>query len=149
LLSLTPAADFAVVGILVALFILYAFWQGTGLLITIALSLPIAGFLFLIFPYKTQLEMLTPWAPLLLFIGLVVAALWVLQKTIGTASGSSRALHIVTTAITLTLLLITFSYHIVPIENIYNFGSTFDSLFAPATNFFWVVALAILALFVV
>lgn len=148
-LNISSTADVAILGILIALFIIYAVWQSTGLLLSLALSLPIAGFLFTAFPYHSELTSIAPWSPLVLFALLVLLTLWIFQRTVGIASGSGRPIHIVTTAIALAVLLISFSYHVVPLEGIYDFGSTFDSFFGSTTYFFWIVALAMLALFVV
>lgn len=148
-IQLGTAADIVVFGTLVGLFVVYAVWQHTGLLLSLALSLPIAGFLFLLFPYRLALDAFSPWAPLGLFALFVLCTLWVFQRTVGIASGSGRPLHIVTTALALAVLLIAFSYHVVPLNGLYDFGSTFDSFFGSTTGFFWIVTLAMLALFVV
>lgn len=148
------ASDFALAASLIAVFVLYGAFRSTGMLLSIALSMPIAGFLFVIFPYHTEIVSFMPaafelWVPILLFGLFLLLTLWILQRTVGIASGSEHALHIVTTALALTAIIIAFLYHIVPLEEIHDFGSTFDMLFASTTNFFWIVILALLALFVV
>lgn len=152
-LTSSSITDVAILGVLIALFIIYAAWQSTGMLLSIAIALPIAGMLYLFFPYLAEVQQLLPlpdtWTQLIVFGIFLLAALWILQRTIGLASGSGRPLHIVTTAIALSVLLISFSYHVVPIEQLYDFGATFDGIFASTSHFFWILALALLALFVV
>lgn len=147
------ASDFALAASLIAVFILYGAFRSTGMLLSIALSMPIAGFLFVIFPYHSEIASLIPvlgaWSSLLLFGLFVLLTLWILQRTVGIASGSEHTVHIVTTAFALTAIIIAFLYHIVPLEEIHDFGLTFNMLFASTTNFFWIVILALLALFVV
>jgi len=154
ILSSSGMTDIAILGVLIALFIIYAVWRNTGLLLSVSIALPIAGFVYQIFPYHENVASflptaLAPWASLVLFCLFLLFALWILQRTIGAAFGSGRPLHIVTTSVALAVLLISFSYHVVPIENIYDFGSSFDSFFGSINTFFWVVSLALLALFVV
>jgi hypothetical protein len=150
MLSLAMAPDLAVVTVLLAVLIIYGVIQGTGVLLSVALALPIAGFLYQVFPYQLELASLSPWSPPVLFILLVLFTIWILQRTIGLASGSNRPIHIVITAVALTALLISFSYHVVLLpEGLYDFGNTFDAFFGSTTNFFWIVALALLTLFVV
>lgn len=153
-LSLAMASDVAVVILMIAIFILYAVIRGTGLLHLIALSLPIAGFLYSVFPYKDAVlsfvpEYLDPWGLVLVFVVFVLFALWSLYRIIGPANGGKGALQVVVTAVVLTLMIIFFSYHVISLENLYNFGESFDSFFSSTTNFFWALALALLALFVV
>jgi len=154
ILSLAGATDTAILGVLVAIFIIYAVWKSTGLLISIVISLPIAGFIYKIFPYHSEVanffsSSLAPWTALVLFILLTLITLWILQRTIGPASGNGRPIHIVTVAVALAVILISFSYHVVPIDGLYDFGGTFDTFFGSPTSFFWVLTLALLALFVV
>lgn len=152
-LTSSALTDVAILGVLIALFILYAAWQSTGILLSIAIALPIAGFLYSLFPYVPEVQGFLPvpdtWANIFVFAIFLIASLWVLQRTIGFASGNGRPLHIVTTALALSALLIAFSYHIVPIDQLYNFGATFDAVFDSPSHFFWIVTLALLALFVV
>ena len=154
LLSLGNVTDITILGVLVATFIIYAVWRNTGPLLSTAPALPIAGFVHQIFPYHNEVASFFPnafvqWVPLVIFSLFLLLTLWILQRTIGSAFGSERPLHIVTTSVALAVLLISFSYQVVPLENIYDFGSTFDGFFGSPIIFFWIVALALLALFVV
>jgi len=153
-LSMAIAPDLAIFLLLAAILIIYAVVQGTGLLISVAIALPISAFLYSFFPYHAEMTtalpaMLQPWAAIILFIVFTLFILWVLQRTIGLANGSDRPIHIVATAIALTLLIVAFTYHVIPIEGIYDFGSAFDDFFESSATFFWIVALVLLAFFVV
>lgn len=153
-LSLAMASDVAVIILMIAIFILYAVIRGTGLLHLLALSLPIAGFLYLVFPFKDTVislfpEYLSSWGLLLIFLVFVLFALWALYRIIGPANGGKRAFQVVVTAVVLTLMIVFFSYHVVSLENLYNFGESFDAFFSSSTNFFWALTLALVALFVV
>ena len=144
--------DITIVAVIMTICVVYALWRDTGLLVSTALALPIAGFMYALFPYTESITALLPLgttgASLLLFTLFVLLTLWIFQRTTGIASGSERPLHIVITATSLTTLLIGFAYHVVPIETLHDFGPTFDSLFASATHFFWIAAVALLALFI-
>ena len=149
LLSSSTAPDLAIAILLLAPLVIYAAVQGAGLLVVIIHALLISGFLFLIFPYQQEIAAFSPWAPFVLFIALVVLSGLVLYRSVGPGSASHKPLHIAIAASALTLLLISFSYHVVPIEQFYDFGASFDQFFGSVHNFFWITALAILALFVV
>lgn len=154
LVSFGAATDITITATLVAVCVVYSLWKNTGPLLSIALSLPIAGFFFTLFPYREEMLILishsaAPWLSLVLFLLFLVLALWILQRIVGTPIGKDNTFHIITTSIALTILLIAFWYHIDSLEKIYDFGSPFDSLFGSSTNFFWITILAILALFVV
>lgn len=144
--------DITIIAVIMTLLVVYAIWQGTGLLVSLGLSLPIAGFIYSYFPYHSGLQEMLPLPPEsvgpLFFVFLTLMALWIIQRTTGMASGSERSLNIVITAAALTTLVVAFSYHVFPGSSIYDFGPAFDSFFGSAKNFFWIVALALLALFI-
>ena len=152
LLSFAGATDLAIAGVLIALLIFYSWWRGTGSLVLTAIAMPLAGFFFTLFPYHSELNSISPLGTLtdpLFFIFLLVLGVWVIRRTIGAGFGGTRPMHVIFTSFALTLLLITFSYHVVPIESVYDFGPLFDSIFGPEVHSFWISAIAMLALFVV
>ena len=151
-LSSVAASDLAVIGIMIALFALYSWWQDTGVVILIAISMPIAGFFFNYFPYHdafAELTHLGSFSQILFFIVLLALSAWIVRRTVGIGIGGTRPIHVITTSLALAILIVSFSYHIIPIDGIYEFGPFFDSIFGSVTNFFWITALALLALFVV
>ncbi|PCI28308.1 hypothetical protein COB52_03855 [Candidatus Kaiserbacteria bacterium] len=144
LLSSQMAPDLAIALLMVSVFVIYGVVYGTGKLKSLLIALPISGFVFSAFPYTESIS--SDWAPLGVFLIILFIAMWVLGKTLGSASGNGRLIHIFATAISLTALLIFFAHHVVPIN--YAFGNSFDIIFASTTNFFWIIAIAIVAVFV-
>jgi hypothetical protein len=154
LLSTAVVADAAVVAVLFAIFILYAVWQDMGALIVTAIALPVAAFLFGAFPYTESIaewfpESLRDFTPLALFIVFLLLCVWIVRRTVGTGVGGKRALHVLAVSAALTAMVIAFTYHVVSVAPIYDFSPMFDSIFGSTTYFFWIIALALLALFVV
>ncbi len=153
LLASSIAPDLAVLILLASVFIVYGIMEGSGILVSTIFAVPVASLLYLIFPYHSAMLSLAPgsfaaWASVILFALFVWFSLWVQHRTVGIASGSGRPFYIVFGSSLLALLFISVTYHVVPIDGIYSFGSTFDSLFESTTSFFWILVLALLALFV-
>ena len=153
LLTIVSNADFAIAGLMLATCILYAAWRGTDLLLSIIISLLLAGFVYQSFPYHSVIasffpSAFTPIVSIGLFIALVFIMLSILRRAIGVANGNNRPIHIFIISVVLTALLISFSYHIVPIAPLYDFGDIFDTLFESGASFFWIIAFALLSLFV-
>lgn len=154
LLNSAFTTDVAVIVILIAIFVIYAVFRSTGLLISILLSLPIAGFLYNIFPYYTTVQSLLPkafepWVPFVILFLFIVPLMLVLHRSVGPVHGSRRPIHITITAVALTVVVISFSYHVIPIDSLYDFGATFDGFFESSQSLFWFVSVALLALLVV
>jgi len=153
LLTVVSNADFAITGVLLATCILYAAWRGTDLLLSIIISLLLAGFVYQAFPYHSEIaalfsSTLAPLVSLVLFFFIVLIMLSILRRAIGVANGNGRPIHILIISIVVTTLLISFSYHVVPIDQLYDFGDMFDTLFESGASFFWIVAFALLSLFI-
>ncbi|GEM_PF-3762271 len=144
LLSSKMAPDLAIALLMASVFVIYGVVYGTGKLKSLFIALPISGFVFSAFPYTDYIP--SDWAPLGVFLTILFITMWILGKTLGSASGNGRLIHIFATAISLTALLIFFAYHVVPVS--YVFGNSFDIIFASTTNFFWFIAVAIVAVFV-
>ncbi len=153
LLNSAFATDVAIIVLLITIFTIYAALRGTGLLISLLISLPIAGFLYNIFPYNDQVQSLLPatfepWTPFVTLFLFLILLMLILRRSVGSMHGSRRPIHIAITAVALTVLGISFSYHVVPIEHLYDFGATFDGFFESPSSFFWVMTLSLMALFV-
>ena len=146
--------DIALVGILVALCILYAVWRDTDALLTLLLALPTAAFIYTIFPYHELLLGLAPGVPeyvllLSLFVGFLLMVLWVFVRTFGSAHGGEGAMHIMSVSLILVLLLVTLSYHLTPAIDIYTFSASFDAFFEPEASLFWIlITILVMILFV-
>ena len=151
LIGAAASTDWAIVIALLVASAGYSYWKGTGFIISLILAMPIAGFLYTVFPYHEALaNFVSPtFEPIVLFFALLLAVLFIMHRTTGFAVGSDKPLHIAGASVILTIMLIGFSYHIVPIEQFYNFGPSFDAFFGSVANFFWVTTIAIFALFVV
>tara|TARA_B100000745_G_scaffold292473_1_gene233349 strand:+ start:8013 stop:8486 length:474 start_codon:yes stop_codon:yes gene_type:complete len=153
LLSSSIAPDLAILILLTSVFIIYGIMEGSGILVSTIIAAPIAGLLYLIFPYHAELLAVMPsglaaWVPLLLFGIFIWFTLWIQHRTVGIARGSGRPFYVVVVSTLLALLLISFTYHIVPIDSLYSFSSTFDTLFESTTSLFWILIIALFALFV-
>ena len=137
--------DLAVVGTLLAIFILYSLWQGTERLLSLLLALPVAGFLYIIFPYQSWVTSFVPAEVVFLIFTLVI--LWIVKSAVGGFRGGNTPVHILGVSVVLTLLLIVFSYNIIPIEEFYDFKEPFDTFFESTKTLFWITVLALGVLF--
>ncbi len=150
---LTNASDLAIVGMLCAVLILVAVTRGgTGLLVLGGIALVLGGFITSIFPYTdtlaTTLGIPAVWGGMLVLLLATLGSVLLLRNTVGYGLGSSSPRAIIGTAVALTALVIAFSYHIVPLDVVYNFGAPFDAVFAPAAHFFWIVIAALVLFFI-
>lgn len=145
----TISAD--VFGILGAILLLVALGASNGkdFLIALFLSLYPAALVTLFFPYYGTLlggegAALADFEPLLLFFLTLCICVYILKNYVNTAYQSHtfwRFLELITLSITTVGLLIALLYHIVGVDNLYNFSIIIDSLFAsPLALWLWFLA---------
>ena len=144
-----PITDIAIVAVLFGAAFGYSVWRGTGLLTTALFALPIAALVFTFFPYDAYsiplISATGTFAEITLFILLFALFMGVLHRATGGIRTGNRTLHSATIAVLFTFVLLSFSYHIVPIQTFYEFGPLIENVFASANNLFWILILALLA----
>lgn len=127
-------------------------------MMSVIISLYLAYALFIVFPYADRLseiineEILSPlMAGSIVFFVLFIIIYLIASRIICaefTTRGARRWLEAgILSAVTTTLLL-AFSYHILPIEEIYDFGEQIDILFASEQYFFWWLVVPFLGIFI-
>jgi len=147
--------DFFILLAIFLFFILYAFYFGKERIITFILSLYVAAFLFPIFPYIESVLIFTdsPLQVVLSKVSIFVAFALVANIIIGrfTFSEFSRNtfygwFETFLLSFSATALLLVFSYHILPITEVYDFNPYLDIIFEPAKYLFWWLALPFIGL---
>lgn len=149
---------------LIVIFILFGFFLGIGFqygkkhIIALILSLYISSFIYLFFPYTDRIIQLETSGFVLAIIitGISFVAFIVLYITLNRvvnisfpSSSSKRWLEASIVSIFSTTLILALSYHIFPIENIYDFSAPIDSFFESDEYFFWWLVVPLIALFFV
>lgn len=147
---LNSAGGMAIVGIMLAASILYALWRGTALLAVLTVALPIAAFLYTVFPYDGIIRaVFGSWTPLAAFLGLLALATWVVTQTLGSGFGGSRPMHILAVSVALTLSIVVIAHQILGLGELFGFNASLESFFSAPASLFWIIALGLVALFLV
>jgi len=147
--------------LLIAFFIVftaYTFYFGKGRAATFIISLYVSTFLYLFFPYFEKLKGLvetesgTIGIELSLFIAFLIITNIIIGRLIGGVFSVSTLyswFEGILLSISGTVLVLIFSYHIIPITQIYDFSPYLDALFEPAEYlFFWLSAPLLALIFV-
>jgi hypothetical protein len=138
--------DAAVILSVVILFGWIALHYGKSRSIAVILALYIALLGYLNFPYseqffafgETALHTLAIQAGL--FIGMAIIAFVSIINVVVSESASGvvgKWIETLLLSLSTAALLIAFSYHVLPISEIYDFGSPIDQLFEVSSLFFW------------
>ncbi len=140
------SVDMLVVGVLVVLLLAFGIHYGRNAAITLIVALYIALALYANFPYTDRLVLLKNsahgvlYSHLVIFFLLMALGYAMLSRVLlpdFSARTPGRILDSIILALTTAGLLVAFSYHIFPLDSIYNFGPAIDRLFASTTLFFW------------
>jgi hypothetical protein len=137
-------------------FLLYAMAKGKYSLINVIFALYLALLISIEFPYYDKIGSGGAeggaMAKILLFIAIVVAGVMLFRRHIP-GDDYEPAFHgfgkKVLLASMATILVMTFSFHALPVTDIITPGSPIQSLFAPEQHFFWWLTLPLIALFFV
>ncbi len=154
LLSNILSTDVAVLVAMVCVLVAYGAVFGTALVLRVIVALPIAAFLYGVFPYThtlvEQFATLPEWlVPFVLFALLVAVGVWALTRIVGDGYGNKRPVHILVVALVCTMLLLAIAHALLPIESLYTFGDQLHAFFASPATLFWGTAIGLLALFAI
>ena len=141
--------DFIVIAI--TLFILFVFSMhfGKGAIITLIFSLYIGLLTYLHFPYIEQFlffnetETQLFFSNAIIFIAFVIISYIILGRVVYSDFSEKTHEQLLEAGLlsaAATLLLLAFSYQVLPITTLYNFGEPVDALFESSTFFFlWLI----------
>lgn len=134
-------------------FFIYALWRGRYALVNLILGLYFALLISLYFPYYQTLKDNfgdSPIIPIILFILFTILGVRLFRRHIPgddyerTFQSFAQKILLTTAA---TVLVMAYSFHILPLTDIVHTSSFFQQLFAPAEYFFWWLILPIIILF--
>lgn len=138
------SADFLILAIIFLAIFFYGFFRGKEKIVSLILSFYISAFLYIYSGFlnsiilfkQNQSQMVL--SKIVIF--LIVAAIlhFLLNRFVrGLYSGSRfrNILENILLSLSATCLLISFSYHIIPIQKFYNFSTAVDQIFASSFSF--------------
>lgn len=135
----------------------FATHYGKRTMITLMLSLYAAFVLFTVFPYEEYVRSIVGesfnslalsfgiFFVFFIFFSLVIHRIICAEYT---SSGVRRWFEAAVLSAVTTTFLLALSYHIFPIEEIYNFGAPIDALFASEELFFWWLIVPFFGMFI-
>lgn len=138
------SADFLILAIIFLAIFFYGFFRGKEKIISLILSLYISAFLYIYSGFlnsiilfkQNQSQMVL--SKIVVFLAVAVLIHFLLNRFVrGLYSGSRfrNILENVLLSLSATGLLISFSYHIIPIQKFYNFSPAIDQIFASSLSF--------------
>lgn len=140
---------------------LILFWfathYGKRTMITLMVSLYTTYALFAVFPYEDYVQSIAgeSFHPLVLSLGVFLVLFAVLSLVMHrvvcaeyTSSGVRRWFEAAVLSTATTAFLLALSYHVFPIEEIYDFGAPIDALFAGGELFFWWLIVPFFGIFI-
>ena len=135
----------------------FAVVYGKRRIMTFIMSLYLTYGLFIVFPYANKLTGFVSeetFSPLTLGVSVFSVLFFVIYIILNdiicaefTTEGVRRWVEAGTLSAVATALIFAFSYHVLPIEEIYNFGDQIDVLFSSEQSFFWWLAVPLLGIF--
>ncbi|MCH7529864.1 hypothetical protein IIB50_01980 [Patescibacteria group bacterium] len=151
-----PTDMMIIIGVTLVLF-WFATHFGKRSMIAVMLSLYAAYALFAVFPYEDYITSLIVEEihPLLLSVGVFLVLFIVFSLVIHrvvcaeyTSSGIRRWFEAAILSTVTTAFLLALSYHVFPIEELYDFGAPIDALFATEELFFWWLIVPFFGIFI-
>jgi len=145
------AADFLVIGLLMAFFFFFTRFVGRGQLVALFISLYTGYALYSVFPFFWYISAAPALTVLVLDIIIFIAfsgiAYSILRRIVVSDFLSVGTIGILVLSFFGTGFLIALSYHTFPVRSVYTFTPAIDALFAAKTYFFWWFIAPILGLF--
>ncbi len=132
--------DVLVIGLLLIAFVIYGFMRGVKALSELALAIPIAAFVYTIFPYKLG------WGEPALFAIITVVSAWVLNRDTSGLSDNREIFKILLASSGATALVVVISAGIIDFSTLYTFGPKVTSILASATYKFYITAVSLVAI---
>ncbi len=132
--------DYIVIGMVFVLLALYGFVRGTKALSELAISLPIAAFVYSIFPYDLG------WGEPAMFAIITIAIIWVVARYTSGLDDNKDFRKIAFAALGATLMLLVISFGTVDFTSLYNFGAKVSDTLAIATYKFYIIVAALIAI---
>ena len=129
--------DVLVIGLLLIAFVIYGFMRGVKALSELALAIPIAAFVYTIFPYELG------WGEPALFAIITIASAWVLNRDTSGLSDSKEFFKIMLAASGATALIVVVSAGMVDLSALYTFGPKVTAILASAKYKFYITAAAL------
>lgn len=144
-----------IIGVTLVLF-WFATHFGKRSMIAVMLSLYVSYALFAVFPYEDYIASLIveEIPPLLLsggvFLVLFIVFSLVIHRVVCAeyTSGIRRWFEAAILSTVTTVFLLALSYHVFPIEELYDFGAPIDALFATEELFFWWLIVPFFGIFI-
>jgi hypothetical protein len=146
--------DAIILIVLFVIFLGYGFRYGTHRLIALVLSLYISIPIFTAFPYLDKINFLTEfYVQTALFLVTLILLSVIVGRIIGDEYPDVGLNSFVINGLLSLFIVVLFmviSYHVLPIESVYDFASPIDSLFSSTHLFFlWLIAPLTVLLFTV
>ena len=146
--------DFLILGALFALVMFLALKQGKSYLVAGIISLYIASFFFLNLPFTKVLTATIKgssnifWINSGIFLIFYVPVYFAISQITLTDFGNGAMKYVRASVLSISFigLFLSIFYHLIPIESVYNFSPSIDSIFAPdmAFNFWLLIPLVVL-----
>jgi len=138
--------DFIILGALFAVVFFFTWRRGIASGGAVLIALYIAGFVY----QNVPVEKLTLFSgspamavvsKIIIFVVLAAVVWWLVARTLLLSLGGGGTSLFVSIGLSaaIIVLLLTYSYHLIGLEPLYNFGSIFDTVFAPEANFLWLI----------
>jgi len=151
--------EFLVLIVVFAALLTYAVMRGRRALISFILGLYIALLISIKFPYYAAIHDLAGGkgindsiSTIIVFTVFTLIGAFLFEKIISYEYGE-RPLESITKKVILavlgTMLLMAYSYHVLPVTSIIDPGSAVSALFAPSQYFFWFLVTPLIGLFFV
>ena len=141
----TFSLDFIIIAVTFAVLFLLSMRSGKGTTITLIFSFYVGLLTYLHFPYIerflffTETETQLFLSNAIVFLAFVIISYVTLSRVVYadfSEKTPTRLLEAGLLSAAATLLLLSFSYQILPVTTLYNFGAPVDSLFEPSNLFF-------------
>ena len=136
----TQYPDYLVLGVLFVIFALYGFVRGTKAGSELALSLPVAAFIYSIIPF--QLE----WGSPAIFSVLTLLSAWVLARETSGLDDDSDMHKVVLSAAGSVGLLLVISVTVVDFSELYTFGAPLIGILHNAQYIFYIAVASLVAI---
>lgn len=150
--------DVFIIAGVVALLFFFGLWRGKSSLAALFASLPLAGFAFSLFPFKSKITFLGESASQIawsraIFFGVLLALMYVLLSRIISVSsyysaGAKKWFDVGLISFAAALVLIVLYYHVLGISGIHTFGPSVHQAFGNAEYAFWWFLASLIAFFV-
>ncbi|MBX4210628.1 hypothetical protein KW783_01510 [Candidatus Parcubacteria bacterium] len=155
--NLTGATlDLSVIGVVFLVSLIYCIRYGRSSLVALVLAFYPAILLFETFPYIRKVTLVSDAGSgivinnLIIFLVFLSASFIAVRRVIGHdySQGYKRYFESIILSLAATILVVTVTYHVVPIGKLYNFSAAFDVFFAGTAAYFWSLLIPLILIFI-